>query len=512
MKRHFLIAPLLGAVVFAATPMPARAGEKPLVSDVVAASTSESAVPANETPSETPTPGNANGANRASSTETVELRGEVDRLRTLVERQEKALSELQQRLDRLAPAPTAAPGTTQAASTVATAPAPSAEAAPAAAAQDDAIKKQLDELTRRWGKLRLSGDVQLRAESFFNQGFDGPELKPRNRFRLRARVQLASEITKNFDWGIRVATGSFANPISLQQSFTDYYTRKPFALDRAFVRFTSKTDPVDVELIGGKFEPTWKRTPFTLDPDLQPEGFAQSLRFAVGNDSPLRAVKVTAFELPFRERAVGADGALFGGQVLTEWKWSDNWSTTLSGTFHDFEQVDLIPPVVGALPTLVNGGLDYATTNTVFINPFTNLAEYRSEFRVIDAIAEIKYTGLSEKLPLTITVNYLHNTSAFNNQKDGGLLQADLGRRQEKGDWALEYWFWKAEREVFPSVFMDSEMQIQTNSLTHAIKGSYLVHKQVQLDFRYLAHRRLATLAVNNRWQNHLQFDVNYRF
>jgi hypothetical protein len=504
MKRHSLIAFLLGAVLFAATPMPARAGERPVVSDVVAASTSDAPAPSSDAP---PT----NGANTpsTSSAETVELRGEVERLRSLIERQEKALAELQQRLDRLSSPAT--PAVTKATSTATAAPAPSSEAAPAAA-DDDAIKKQLDELNRRWGKLRLSGDVQLRAESFFNQGFDGPEVKPRNRFRLRARVQLAAEITKNFDWGIRVATGSFDNPISLQQSFTDYYTRKPFALDRAFVRFTSKTDPVDIELIGGKFEPTWKRTAFTLDPDLQPEGFAQSLRFNVGKDSPLRAIKVTAFELPFRERSVGADAALLGGQVLTEWKWSDNWSTTLSGAFHDFEQVDLIPPVVGVSPTLVNAGFDYGTTNTVFVNPFTNLPEFRSEFRVIDAIAEIKYTGFSEKLPLTFTIDYLHNTSAFNNQKDGGLLQADLGRRQEKGDWALEYWFWKAEREVYPSVFMDSEVQIQTNSLTHAIKGSYLVHKQVQLDFRYLAHRRLATTSAVNRWQNHLQFDVNYRF
>jgi hypothetical protein len=384
---------------------------------------------------------------------------------------------------------------------------------PAAPAEDDPIKKQLDELTRRWGKLRLSGDIQLRAESFFNQGFDAAaDQKPRHRFRLRARVQLAAEISKNFDWGIRVATGSFDNPVSPQQSFTDYYTRKPFALDRAFVRFTSKTDPVDLVLIGGKFEPIWKKTALTLDQDIQPEGFAQSLRFDTGKATPLRKVTLTAWELPFRERSVGTDASLLGGQVLTEWKFSNNWSASLSGAFHDFEQVDVIPPATGVSPTLVNAGFDYATTNTVVINPFTNLPEYRSEYRVVDTIAEIKYTGFSERLPLTITANWLHNTSAFNNQKDGGLLFAEFGRRQDKGDWSLEYLFWKAEREVYPSVFMDSEMIIQTNSLSHAIKGSYLVHRQVQLDFRYLTHRRLQTLSPVNRWQNHVQFDVHYRF
>jgi hypothetical protein len=497
--RYFVIA-LIAGVVIAAAPRPAHAGGQQPVPDVVAASASGPAV------------AETTGAAASAPAETAELRSEVERLRSLVERQERALSELQERFDRLSQPSVVGAATSPVVSSAPVAAKPASTSATPPAAEDDPIKKQLDELTRRWGKLRLSGDVQLRAESFFNQGFDGPELKPRNRFRLRARVQLAAEINKNFDWGIRVATGSFDNPVSLQQSFTDYYTRKPFALDRAFIRFTSKTDPVDLELVGGKFEPTWKRTAFSLDPDIQPEGFAQSVKFDTGDATPLRTVKLTAWELPFRERAIGADAVLLGGQVLTEWKWSDNWSSTLSGSFHDFEQVDVIPPALAVSPTLVNAGFDYSTTNTVVINRFTNLPEYRSEFRVIDAIADIKYTGFSEKLPLTITANWLHNTSAFNNQKDGGLLQAELGRRQEKGDWSLEYWFWKAEREVYPSVFMDSEVVIQTNSLTHAIKGSYLVHRQVQLDFRYLAHRRLQTIAALNRLQNHVQFDVNYRF
>jgi len=483
---------LLLAASIALTAIPARAGGQQSGAEVVAASTSGPV--AADPPKSNPDP----------AVETEALRLEIGRLREIVETQQRALGELERRLERVAPVSNAAEPRTVAAS--------STEPAPVSTAAQEALQKQVDELTKRWGKLRLSGDVQVRAESFFNQGYDGAEVGPRNRFRLRARVQLAGDVTKNLDWGIRVATGSFDNPVSLQQSFSDYYTRKPFALDRAFIRFTSKTDPVDIELVGGKFEPNWKRTPFTLDPDLQPEGFSQSVRFSTGDSTPLRAVKLTAWELPFRERSVGADAVILGGQILTEWKWSNTLSTSLSGSFHEFEQVNLIPPVVNVSPTLVDAGFDYGTTNTVVVNPVTGLPEYRSDYRVLDAIAEVKYTGFAEKFPLTVTANYLHNTSAFNNQRDGGLLQVDLGRRQEKNDWGLEYWFWKAERDVFPSVFMDSEVAIQTNSLTHAIKASYLVQRQVQLDFRYLVHRRLQTLAAINRWQNHVQFDVTYRF
>jgi len=83
--------------------------------------------------------------------------------------------------------------------------------------------------------------------------------------------------------------------------------------------------------------------------------------------TPLRALEFTAWQLPYRERTIGADAVLFGGQVLTDWKFSDNWAATLTGTFHDFEQVDVIPPATGVSPTLVNAGFDYATTNTVFV-------------------------------------------------------------------------------------------------------------------------------------------------
>lgn len=443
----------------------------------------------------------------ASVSEAAELRLEVERLRALVEQQDRALTELQKRVDRIGPGATGVatdePGRAAPAS---------AEAASPARADEDTLRKQLDELTKRWGRIRLSGDVQLRSESFFSQGFDGVELKPRNRFRVRARAQLSGEISKNFDWGIRLASGSFDNPISPQQTLGDYYTRKPFSLERAYVHFVSRTDPVDVELIGGKFEPIWKRTPFSLDPDLSPEGFAQSLRFDTGDATPLRGVKLTAWELPFRERAVGAGAVLLGGQVVTEWRWTDTLSTSLSAAFNDFEQVDVIPPALAVSPTLVNAGFEYGTTNAVVVNPSTKLPEFRSEFRVIDAIAEIKFTGIAEKWPLTITIDWLHNTSAFNRQRDGGLLIAEIGRRQDEGDLQFDYWFWKAEREAYPSVFMDSEMVIQTNAITHAVKGSYMLHKQVQFDVRYLAHRRLETLAPVNRWLHHVQFDVNYKF
>lgn len=478
---------------------PAIAAQQPPAS---LAMTGSSIAPSTDTSSTPP----------SATTEVETLRGEVEALRAIVDRQSRLLDELDRRLQSVTPT------SAQPAAIVSTAvAAPPAEPAPVATQQpaDDSLEKKVDELTKRWGKLRLTGDIQIRYEGFFNQGLDLPvDVAARNRLRYRVRAQLAGDIGKNFDWGIRLASGSFNNPISPQQTASDFYNRKPIGIDRAFLHFDTKTDGANLELWGGKFEAPWKRTAVTFDEDLQPEGLAQSIGVDVSKDGLLRKVEFTAWQLPYRERAIGADAVLFGGQFLTDWKLSDDWGLTLAGTFHDFEQVNVIPVAVAAPSGVVNAGFEYGTTNTVVINPFTNLPEYRSDYRVIDAIFELRNAGPGKdgRWPIVLRADWIHNTSAFNNQKDGGQLEAIIGRRQEQGDWQFDYGFWKVEREAFPSVFMDSEMLIQTNSVTHSARARYMLRKQVEFAWRYFAHRRLTTTAPENRWTNHLQFDVQYRF
>ena len=70
----------------------------------------------------------------------------------------------------------------------------------------------------------------------------------------------------------------------------------------------------------------------------------------------------------------------------------------------------------------------------------------------------------------------------------------------------------KAEREVFPSVFMESDVTIQTNSVTHWLTASSMLRKNVQLRSQYDLTRRLQTNAPENRWLNRLQLDMIYSF
>jgi uncharacterized coiled-coil protein SlyX len=387
-----------------------------------------------------------------------------------------------------------------------------AEAAPAQTAPDDALAKQVERLTRTFGNLRISADMRFRYEGFANQGFDGPADQPaRHRYRVRARAGLSGRINEHFDWGIRLATGSFNDPVSTNATLTDYFDRKPFGVDRAFVHFNTATDPVNFDVWGGKFDYTWRRTSLTFDNDLQPEGLSERLRFDLGDDAPLRGVTVTAWQLPFRERGAGADAYIYGGQVLTDWTWSDNWSSTISAAFHDYEQANQIPPFTNVAPTLINAGLEGGTTNTVVVNPVTNLPEFRSKFRILNVLTEHTYRGLGARFPVTLVLDYIHNTSAFNSERDGGLAVLQVGRRREEGDLYFEYAYWRVEREAYPSVFMESDV-IPTNSENHWIQGSYMLDPKVEFAVKYFFEHRLRTSAPVNRWLNRYQVDLIYSF
>ncbi len=115
---------------------------------------------------------------------------------------------------------------------------------------DDRLKK-VEARVAEIGPVKFSGDIRLRSESFFGltnilasgstPGALGNDLSPRHRMRLRARLAMRGTIGEEFDWGLRIATGSFADNISTNQTLTDFFNRKPFALDQAFVTYKPRT-------------------------------------------------------------------------------------------------------------------------------------------------------------------------------------------------------------------------------------------------------------------------------
>ena len=200
-----------------------------------------------------------------------EQRAQLDELRKLMLEQQETIKLLSGKLAGTAvTSPEEIAATTKAATTSGST---TISAEPQTPTVEDRLKKVEGRISELGG-IKFSGDIRLRSESFFGASNNlasgnsttefGNDLSPRHRMRIRARLAMRGTITDEFDWGLRLSTGSFPDNISTNQTLTDFFNRKPFALDQAFITYKPKSLP-GLRLQGGKFEPPWNFTEMTFD-------------------------------------------------------------------------------------------------------------------------------------------------------------------------------------------------------------------------------------------------------
>lgn len=393
------------------------------------------------------------------------------------------------------------------------------------AAPQDATQKRVDELYKKFGAIRFSGDLRFRAETFRNQGFDSIADAPsRNRLRVRARLALDGSLSNNFDWGFRIATGLFTDPISTNQTLTDFFERKPFALERAFVRYDSKTKDVGVQLVAGKFEPTFRRTQMVWDDDVNVEGASEALYFKTS--SSLRQIKLVAFQLPFDEQTNLKDGVLFGGQAQTDWQFTPTVSANVNVAYYDWNRADRVVLALGAATTQVNGGITngagvtggqngaLGTTNRIIRNALGNPIGFVANFHLLDILGNLNWQA-SSRVPVTFVFDYVRNLSnRIDNEQNGYWAGVQVGQNREQGDWLLGYTFTRIQQDAVLVPFNFSDI-LASNSRVHIPTFGYQVANGVTFQWTGLFSQRVnkvVLLSPVNRWLNRMQFDVIYKF
>jgi hypothetical protein len=357
---------------------------------------------------------------------------------------------------------------------------------------EEQSKKTSEALSKQLGSISFSGDIRLRYESQYGQSnalangdnpaILGNELTPRQRFRLRARLALRGQLGKEFGWGIRLATGSFADSISTNQTLTDFYNRKAFGLDQAFIAWTPQRVP-GLHLQGGKFDVPWLRTEMTIDNDLQVEGFSQTYSRDGDKKSTLRNFTFVAWQLPFLERnsgfvrnasgtvnlsesgRAGRDLALYGAQLRAVIQPTPKVALTLSAADLYFSGTQFISPVqfFGAqlqLPVTItipatatspaqtvttqvsiprdllvagagNLGISTATNNAV--NRDGHLA---SGFNLVDLIGRLDLKH-NARFPVALLLNFVVNIQTHDVSVDApGGRTIFLPNNENKGYWA----------------------------------------------------------------------------
>ncbi|HEX5732584.1 MAG TPA: putative porin [Blastocatellia bacterium] len=488
---------------------------------VTAASATQQA--ANNSGNNSPAADNrATGDKREGTAPPVAVEDRLKALEQVIERQQREIQTLRELIEkRSAATPTAAIAEAAASRE---APGQTPASGKNEAAQSDATQKRVDELYKKFGAIRFSGDIRFRGETFRNQGFDALADAPsRNRLRVRARLALDGSLSNNFDWGVRLATGIFTDPISTNQTLTDFFERKPFALERAFVRYDSKTDDVGVQLVAGKFEPTFRRTQMVWDDDVNVEGASEALYFKT--DSSLKQIKLIAFQLPFEEVSGGKDAVLFGGQAQTDWQMSSTLSANVNVAYYDWNQADRVALALGALTTQVNGGIansaglsggqngPLGTTNRVITNRNED-SIFVSNFHLLDILGNLTWQA-SSRFPVTFTFDYVRNMSSrAEGEEDGYWVGVQIGQNREPGDWLVGYAFTRIEQDAVLVPFNFSDI-LASNSRAHMPTFAYQVANGVTLQWTGLFSQRANRVVLqspSNRWLNRMQFDVLYRF
>lgn len=376
--------------------------------------------------------------------------------------------------------------------------------------------------------FKISGDMRFRGETLANQGFDNPTEQPfRGRLRVRARLNLEGKVTNNFTWGLRLDTNIFTDPVSANQTLTDFYDRKPFALERAFVKYNYQTDKMGIELIGGKFEPTFRRTQMIWDDDLNVEGASEAIYYKI--NSHLKQIKFVVFELPFNELPGDKDGVLYGGQFQTDWEWSRKFKANVDIGYYDWVRADQVLRGLGAAATQVDGGISngsgttggqngaLGTTNRIIRDANGNPVGFLANFNLLDVLAKLTWQA-SDRYPIILTLDYVHNLShRIDNEQNGYWAGIQIGRDikdSKKNDWLLGYTFTRIQQDAVLVPFNFSDI-LASNSRAHVPTVGYKIADNVALQWTGLFSQRVNRvfpLSDVNRWLNRMQFDVTYIF
>ena len=398
------------------------------------------------------------------------------------------------------------------------------------------------------GPVKFSGDLRLRSESFFglsnslangdNAAVLGNELSMRHRMRVRARLAMSGTVGNEFEWGLRLASGSFADNISTNQTLTDFYNRKPFGLDQAFITYKPRGVP-GLRIQGGKFEAPWTSTEMTIDSDLMIEGLNESYTRTFKN-SKLKELKLVAWQSPFLERNSafvrnangtvnieqsrrgGRDLALYGGQIRSTFSLNSKVGLSLSVADLYFSGTQFISPVQvwgnqlqlpvtftipasGATPAqtittqvsiardlLVAGNANLGLTNAS--NNATNRdGRLASGFNLVDLLARLELKH-SKRWPVTVLLNFVTNTQTHdvvtagpggadlilpNHENNGFWGEIQVGQTKARGDLQFGYTFMRIEKDAVLTPFNMSDITQQSDMRGHRLVFSVAADPRV---------------------------------
>lgn len=297
-------------------------------------------------------------------------------------------------------------------------------------------------------RIDFSGDFRLRYE-----GVDEDFEVDKDRMRFRARFGLATSLSDNIKFVLRIATGN-DNPVSANQSFEDGFSGSDIRVDQIYVDWTIR-DGLNIQ--GGKIKnPLFKAggVPLIWDSDLMPEGVA--LKYSSGK----LFATVGGFLIGKRESA--DDSHLYVAQLGANFP-------------------------LGGQNSLTVGTGYFAYTDTVGNVPFYNSKAkgntlddeglYVYEYKDVEVFAQ--FNSMLRDWPVQVFAHAVQNT-AVGTQDTAIAFGAKLGSAKDKGQAQLSWTYQDIEADAVIGTFNDSDFGGGgTDANGHMLKAKYAYAKNV---------------------------------
>src|SRR5580698_6696775 len=408
--------------------------------------------------------------------------------------------------------------------------------------------RQISALQAALGRFRLSGDVRVRGEDYFQKAV--PDL---NQARIRVRFGVDGKLSEDFIGGFAIATGALGNPTSTNETLSGAFDRKTIALDRGFITY----NPVAhswLSLTGGKFAYSWQRTSVTFDPDLNPEGFDEKASFNF--TGPLQNVNIQGIELLYNQAngklgIASQDSYALGMQIAGRLVFGP-WTVSPSFLSLKWNRPDAIlsassfvtgatstgyqpaTPTGGTTPAPITGlpvpgegpgcakGTGFPAyppcvfapngmTNATYVSS-NGTVHFYSGYNYADFIIPNQIqTGIT-RLPVNVLLEFLDNldaedhplgtkgnvlTNLGSQNKEYG-FDASVGQVKNKNDIQIGYAWLREEQDAAIASFVESDQRAPTNILQNRFYALWKLRANTLASFTWWHGRVLNTYLENN--------------
>jgi hypothetical protein len=463
-----------------------------------------------------------------------ELKAKVDQLLMIVERQQRAMSEMEKRLNSVETGPSKAiplPASIKLGETVGAKPSDASIAgasaspvsSPASGDQASPLEarvQKVEEQVLKLGPIRFSGDFRLRYDAILRGATEAPDPPLQHvqnaRLRYRFRLNMDTDVSPTLSFHGQLTTGPINNPLTLDQDFTSSVAHHPLFINEAWIDYHPNKS---FQLQGGRVQEVFAdNSRFVFDDDLRFNGFNEVFKFGRGKTSlELRAgqywfsnpnVAVIAAGSPLALAGdevgkIGRSSNLFHQGLLLNTKFNEKWSQQVGAdvqVFREPNQIQLASTAAGVV-FIVQPGLGLAlsgpVTGTGNATTTPGGAIYTAEdFHVGRITYRLNHTGFragEHAYPIAFNLQGSRNFGTDANERDAMLASLQAGRITKRGDMSFLYVFSIKGANSLISQLTDDDLGTITgvNIRTHYFRWELGLAKKVALQSLVFVQREL---------------------